>query len=52
MRSEQKKNWTFAEAEVASPTKLFIMLLKVDLSFVYVCELNECDPPENCLLVG
>lgn len=29
-----------------------IMLLKVDLSFVFVCELTECDPPENCLIIG
>lgn len=51
MRSERKKNWNFGEAQVF-PVKLFIMLLKVDLSFVFVCELIECDPPENCLLVG
>lgn len=49
MRSERKKNWNFGEAQVF-PVKLFIMLLKVDLSFVFVC--IECDPPENCLLVG
>ena len=49
MRSERKKNWNFGEAEVF-PDKLFIMLLKVDLSFVFVCELQWVWPSRKLFI--